>query len=27
VWRSNVRGYVHTPPRERNPWWAEMWLE
>jgi peptide/nickel transport system substrate-binding protein len=27
VWRSNVKGYVHTPMRERNPLFAEMWLE
>jgi len=27
VWRANVRGYVHTPPRERNPLFAEMWLD
>jgi len=27
VWRSNVKGYVHTPTRERNPLFAEMWLE
>jgi peptide/nickel transport system substrate-binding protein len=27
VWRSNVKGYVHTPLRERNPLFAEMWLE
>ena len=24
VWRSNVKGYVHTPLRERNPLFAEM---
>jgi ABC-type transport system substrate-binding protein len=27
VWRSNAKGYVHTPLRERNPWFAEMTLE
>ena len=27
VWRSNVKGYVHTPMRERNPLFAEMWVE
>jgi len=27
VWRTSVHGYVHTPPRERNPLFAEMWLE
>jgi peptide/nickel transport system substrate-binding protein len=27
VWRTNVKGYVHTPLRERNPLFAEMWLE
>jgi peptide/nickel transport system substrate-binding protein len=27
VWRSNVKAYVHTPLRERNPLFAEMWLE
>ena len=27
VWRSNVKGYVHTPLRERNPLFAEMRLE
>jgi peptide/nickel transport system substrate-binding protein len=27
VWRSNVKGYVHTPLRERNPWFADLWLE
>ena len=27
VWRANVRGYVHAPPRERNPLFGEMWLE
>lgn len=27
VWRSNVKGYVHTPLRERNPLFAELWLE
>jgi peptide/nickel transport system substrate-binding protein len=27
VWRSNVKGYVHTPLRERSPLFAELWLE
>ena len=27
VWRANVKGYVHTPMRERNPLFAELWLE
>lgn len=27
VWRANVKGYVHTPLRERNPRFAELWLE
>jgi ABC-type transport system substrate-binding protein len=27
VWRANVKGYVHTPMRERNPLFAEMWVE
>jgi peptide/nickel transport system substrate-binding protein len=27
VWRGNVKGYTHTPLRERNPLFAEMWLE
>jgi peptide/nickel transport system substrate-binding protein len=27
VWRANVKGYVHTPLRERNPLFAELWLE
>jgi len=27
VWRTSVHGYVHTPLRERNPLFAEMWLE
>lgn len=27
VWRSGVKGYVHTPMRERQPLFAEMWLE
>ena len=27
VWRSNVKGYVHTPLRERSPLFAELRLE
>jgi peptide/nickel transport system substrate-binding protein len=27
VWRANVKGYVHTPMRERNPLFADLWLE
>jgi hypothetical protein len=27
VWKSNVKGYVHTPLRERNPLFADLWLE
>jgi peptide/nickel transport system substrate-binding protein len=27
VWRAGVKGYVHTPMRERQPLFAEMWLE
>jgi peptide/nickel transport system substrate-binding protein len=27
VWRNNVKGYVHTPLRERSPLFAELWLE
>ena len=27
VWRANVKGYVHTPLRERSPLFAELWLE
>lgn len=27
VWRSNVKGYAHTPLRERSPLFAELWLE
>jgi peptide/nickel transport system substrate-binding protein len=27
VWRSNVKGYVHTPLRERVPLFADLWLE
>jgi peptide/nickel transport system substrate-binding protein len=26
VWRNDVKGYTHTPLRERNPLFAEMWL-
>jgi peptide/nickel transport system substrate-binding protein len=27
VWRTNVKGYVHTPLRERNPLFADLRLE
>jgi peptide/nickel transport system substrate-binding protein len=27
VWRTSVHGYVHTPMRERQPLFSEMWLE